>query len=98
MIALAPTSASKLTNCDDNIDLALCVTKTTSRDAIARKRVTLKRVICAAPSYLAARGEPKTPQDLTSHACFSYLLADQNIWRLADNQGREISIRVRHRF
>lgn len=83
---------------DDNIDLALRMTKAPPEDAVARKLVTLKRVICAAPSYFAAHGEPKTPQDLARHQCFSYRFADRGLWHLADRDGREISVPVRHRF
>jgi len=72
---------------DDNIDLALRMTKAPPEDAVARKLVTLKRVICAAPTYFAAHGEPKTPQDLARHQCFSYLLANRGIWHLADSHG-----------
>lgn len=82
----------------DNIDLALRMTKAPPEDAVARKLVALKRVICAAPSYFAVHGEPNTPQDLAHHQCFSYLLADRGIWRLADSHGREISVPVHHRF
>jgi len=83
---------------DDNIDLALRMTKAPPEDAVARKLVSLKRVICAAPSYFAVHGEPNTPQDLAHHQCFSYLLADRGVWHLADSHGREISVPVHHRF
>ncbi|HRY17102.1 MAG TPA: LysR family transcriptional regulator [Candidatus Competibacteraceae bacterium] len=83
---------------DDNIDLALRMTKTPPEDAIARPLVTLKRVICAAPAYLAAHGEPKTPQELAHHECFSYLLTDRGVWHLIGKHGQEISVPVHHRF
>jgi DNA-binding transcriptional LysR family regulator len=35
----------------------------------ARKLGTLERLVVASPAYLQARGEPKTPADLTSHDC-----------------------------
>ena len=35
----------------------------------ARKLATLPTMLVAAPSYLAARGTPKTPADLASHDC-----------------------------
>jgi DNA-binding transcriptional LysR family regulator len=37
--------------------------------AIARKLATNRRIVCAAPSYLNARGTPATPSDLTRHNC-----------------------------
>ena len=35
----------------------------------ARKLGTLERLLVASPSYLKARGVPRTPADLTSHDC-----------------------------
>jgi DNA-binding transcriptional LysR family regulator len=35
----------------------------------ARKLATLERVLVAAPSYLKARGMPRTPADLAAHDC-----------------------------
>jgi DNA-binding transcriptional LysR family regulator len=55
-------------------------------------------VICASPAYIEAHGEPRTPRELESHQCFSYLLTDDNVWRLADRQGKETDIRVHNRF
>lgn len=36
---------------------------------LARRICTLQRVICAAPSYLALHGTPRTPDDLQQHNC-----------------------------
>ncbi len=36
--------------------------------------------------------------ELADHQCFSYLLTDDKVWRLADRQGKEIDIPVRGRF
>ncbi len=60
---------------DDNIDLALRHTKAPPEDAVARKLVTLHRVLCATPDYLAAHGTPAHPSELGWHPCFGYLQA-----------------------
>ncbi len=84
---------------DDNIDLALRLTKAPPEDAVARKLVHMKRVICGTPAYFATHGEPKAPHDLALHQCFSYMLADENrVWRLVDRNGEEISIPVNSKF
>ncbi len=84
---------------DDNIDLALRLTKAPPEDAVARKLVHMKRVICGTPAYFAAHGEPRTPHELALHPCFSYMLADENqVWRLVDRNGEEISIPVSSKF
>lgn len=84
---------------EDNIDLALRLTKAPPEDAVARKLVQMKRVICATPAYFAAHGEPKNPHDLAHHQCFSFLLGDGNrIWRLIDGNGDETTIPVSSKF
>ena len=84
---------------DDNIDLALRLTKAPPEDAVARKLVHMKRVICGTPAYFATHGEPKAPHDPALHQCFSYMLADENrVWRLVDRNGEEISIPVSSKF
>ena len=35
-----------------------------------------RRVLCAAPSYLARHGQPKTPTELTQHNCLCFSLSD----------------------
>ena len=84
---------------DDNINLALRLTRTPPQDAVARKLVLMKRVICGTPAYFAAHGEPRTPCDLAHHPCFSYMLPeDGRSWRLVDRAGDEISIPVASKF
>lgn len=53
---------------------------------IARKLGGTERVICASPSYLDARGVPKTPDDLRQHDCLMHSLQPTSgggTWRLA---------------
>ena len=84
---------------EDNIDLALRLTKTPPDDAVARKLVNMRRIICATPDYLARHGEPKTPHELSQHQCLSFMQAtDRGIWRLIDRQGEELSIPVSSKF
>ena len=53
--------------------------------------------MAAAPSYLARRGEPKTPEDLERHNCLQ--MVDPNTGRILDwsfeRDGRKLSIRTR---
>ncbi len=84
---------------EDNIDLALRLTKAPPEDAVARKLVHMKRVICATPAYFAAHGEPATPHDLVHHQCFTMLPGDGGqVWQLVDGQGEEIRIPVASKF
>jgi DNA-binding transcriptional LysR family regulator len=59
-----------------------------SSSLIARKVAPASLVVCAAPSYLARRGEPKHPDDLRTHDCLAYgYLATGNQWRLTGPGG-----------
>src|SRR5204862_645321 len=52
-------------------------------------------VPCAAPSYLAAHGAPKVPEDLARHNCFTYeYVAQRGLWRFRDVSGEIRSVRV----
>jgi DNA-binding transcriptional LysR family regulator len=64
----------------------------------ARKLATLQRMLVASPSYLAARGTPKTPADLASHDCiFGPGNFGRDSWSFTYN-GTEISVNVRGRI
>jgi DNA-binding transcriptional LysR family regulator len=64
----------------------------------ARKLQTLQRMLVASPGYLAARGTPKTPADLTSHDCiFGPGNFGLDSWSFS-RHGREISVDVRGRI
>ena len=55
-----------------------------------------RRVLCASPAYLAQRGVPQTPQELTDHDCLCFMLGQDindrwSFWR----DGVETIVRVR---
>lgn len=56
---------------------------------LARKIAVNRRLLCASPEYLAARGMPTTPRDLQDHDCIVIRENDKtfNNWQLSD--GRE---------
>lgn len=83
---------------DGGIDLALRMLQAPPEDLVARPLLNLRRVVCAAPSYLAARGCPEGPADLAAHECFSYMLHDDGVWHLTDRDGVEHDVAVAGRF
>lgn len=56
----------------------------------SRPLTSSKRILCAAPSYLAKAGVPKRPQDLAHHKCLSYSYIEQpDHWQLADRRKQQ---------
>jgi DNA-binding transcriptional LysR family regulator len=54
-----------------------------------------RRVLCAAPAYLARAGTPQSPEDLLRHNCLSFVLGDElhDRWRFR-RDGREQAVTV----
>jgi LysR family transcriptional regulator, transcriptional activator for aaeXAB operon len=57
---------------DARIDIALRVGALADSSLVARRLGTLRAQLCAAPSYLAARGWPQHPRDLESHSWLGF--------------------------
>ncbi|SDH83911.1 LysR substrate-binding domain-containing protein [Variovorax sp. OV700] len=57
---------------------------------IARRIAANRRLLCAAPAYLAKHGIPKVPNDLTTHNCIGIRQGEEayGVWRLASGRGR----------
>ena len=60
---------------------------------IARHIVANRRLLCAAPAYLAKHGFPKVPNDLAKHNCIGIRQGEEayGVWRLASGRGRNTS-------
>ncbi|EYD75270.1 Transcriptional regulator, LysR family [Rubellimicrobium mesophilum DSM 19309] len=54
---------------DEGFDLAVRVGQPADSSLVARKLAEARSITVASPSYLAARGTPRTPQDLPEHDC-----------------------------
>ncbi|WP_017591925.1 LysR family transcriptional regulator [Nocardiopsis potens] len=61
-----------------------------------RRLLPNRRIVCAAPSYLAARGAPRTIADLAGHNCLVLKEndADFGIWRFGTGPDDETAVRV----
>jgi len=53
----------------EGVDVAIRLARMEDSSFTLRKVAEARRVLCAAPAYISARGEPKTPQDLARHDC-----------------------------
>ena len=82
---------------EEGIDVAVRIGRLADTSFMARKIGEDKRLICAAPSYLARHGTPRRPEDLARHNCIvsrdhTYL----NRWSFKVD-GRPVEIDVRGR-
>lgn len=80
---------------DEGFDAAVRIGAVGGDNLVGRRVGSTRLVCCASPAYLAARGEPKAPEDLARHTCLLYQYAPQrDVWTFADRDGRPRSVRV----
>jgi DNA-binding transcriptional LysR family regulator len=100
-LALHQALSIDLSLTDDVIDLmaqradvAIRMGSLPDSGLIARKLAESRRVICAAPSYLARKGTPQTPTDLRHHDCVTFNFKRlQSSWPFrADGRDFELSV------
>jgi DNA-binding transcriptional LysR family regulator len=56
----------------ERFDAAVRVGRLPDSTLVARRIAPARRVVCAAPAYLAKHGVPRTPAALREHACLDY--------------------------
>jgi DNA-binding transcriptional LysR family regulator len=62
----------RLNMIEDHVDVGLRVGELNDFSLVAKKVGTVRRIVCASPSYLARRGTPKAPEDLKDHDCITF--------------------------
>ncbi len=83
---------------EDNIDLALRIGILPDSSLVATRIGLIRRVLCASPAYLAARGRPDTLADLASHDCITFdNLAAPRTWMFKSGKA-EVAVSVRSRL
>ncbi|MBB5274706.1 DNA-binding transcriptional LysR family regulator [Rhizobium rosettiformans] len=66
-------------------DLAIRIAELNDSSLVARRLAPVRRVLCAAPDYLAAHGMPETLEDLKKHRCLP--AHNHDSWRLEGPSG-----------
>ena len=69
----------------DGFDIAVRIAELSDSSLVARKLAPVHRILCAAPSYLRAHGEPRTMEDLSRHVCLPAHNGES--WRLEGPDG-----------
>lgn len=80
---------------DEGFDAAVRIGAMGSLNLVARNIGETRLVCCAAPSYLKRRREPRTPEELSAHACLTYEYSPwKNVWPFRDAEGRDRGARI----
>ncbi|WP_421850169.1 LysR family transcriptional regulator [Novosphingobium sp.] len=104
-LAAYPDVSVRLVLSDSNIDLveshvdvAVRVGQLPDSELVARQVGHIHWVLVASPDYLARRGEPAQPEDLTSHDCIAFEgLQTRRVWRIgAGATARSVTISPRY--
>ncbi|MDQ2804809.1 MAG: substrate binding domain-containing protein, partial [Pseudomonadota bacterium] len=83
---------------EERIDLWVRVGESTHASHVTRRIGTTRPLLVAAPSYIAARGQPRSPADLAAHECIvQHRYGHDNLWRFAGPEG-EAAVPVAGRF
>jgi len=83
---------------NEGFDVAIQDAPAASPLLIERRIAPMRRVVCAAPAYLKARGTPKHPLDLSEHDCIQYsYLSTGNVWVFEGRKGKA-SVAISPRF
>ena len=75
---------------DDSFDVCIRFGAPPDARVIARHIAPNRRLLCAAPAYLARHGTPKVPNDLAKHQCIGIRQGEEayGLWRLTSGRGK----------
>ncbi|MGJ4940875.1 LysR family transcriptional regulator [Bradyrhizobium sp. HKCCYLS1011] len=79
----------------EDIHVALRIGRLPDSQLMTRRLGELTMIVCAAPDYLRAYGEPQSPRDLAGHDCLAFSDAPgAGDWRFRNADGGEEKVRV----
>jgi DNA-binding transcriptional LysR family regulator len=80
---------------EEGMDAAVRIGELTDSSLVARRLMDNRRIVCAAPDYIARTGEPREPEDLRRHNCLVYTYRQQrNDWRFFCPGEGEVTVTV----
>ena len=79
----------------EGYDVAIRIAAPVDSSLVARRLAPVRRVLCAAPSYLAAHGVPERVEDLRRHFCLPP--HNNDAWKLEGPEG-EVTVRPEGRL
>jgi DNA-binding transcriptional LysR family regulator len=83
---------------EDGVDLAVRIGHLADSSLVARHVGEMRRIVVASSAYLKARGEPKAPEAIASHATIQFgATTAPPDWRFVED-GREVRVACTPRF
>lgn len=83
---------------EEHLDVGIRIGALPDSTMMARQVGTVRSVVCASPAYLAARGHPTTPQELSAHDCVSFMgFTSPDVWTFPVG-GKHTPVTVRSRL
>jgi DNA-binding transcriptional LysR family regulator len=84
---------------EEGFDLAIRIGKLNDSSLIAKHLAPARIAVVASAAYLAERGTPQTPEDLSGHCCMLYSnLVSAEEWSFSGPDGKKITIEVKGRL
>jgi DNA-binding transcriptional LysR family regulator len=80
---------------EEGFDLSVRIARLQDSSLIARRLTRIREVVCASPGYFERHGEPRTAEELASHATLRYTNLPDAPWRYRAPDGNEGAVRVR---
>jgi len=83
---------------EDAFDVCIRFGEPPDARVLATRLAPNRRLLCAAPGYLARHGTPRTPSDLTLHNCLGIRQGDEayGVWRLSPGTNKPFeAVKVR---
>jgi DNA-binding transcriptional LysR family regulator len=84
---------------ESHVDVAVRIGRLPDSALVARRAGEIRWVVCASPEYLARRGEPADPAQLSEHDCIAFEgLQRYREWPFFDASGNQQQITINPRF
>ena len=83
---------------EEHVDVGIRIGNLPDSSLVATRLGSIRRVLCASPTYFAKRGTPKRPDDLRRHHCISFEgLTSSDAWTFIAGKS-ESSVAIRSRL
>jgi DNA-binding transcriptional LysR family regulator len=84
---------------DDHVDVAVRIGALPDSSLMAARIGEVRRVVCASPAYLAARGTPRKPEELSDHDCVTFdVLNAPQAWRFKGKKKADTLVPIHARL